>query len=514
MGVTFYIKDFIDPYENDPIDAPNAISPNPTFIHEDEKYEVFKARYVQDSTGQIHSISFERASPTGSGYVWYNAGREDSWATVEVIDDLVQPGGGSCKGIDVDSNDAVHLFYDDWYNNIYYQTNATGSWVKTKIWDSGDGNVDYNAGELIVDGDNKIHVFFGIDPADDQLTHGTNATGSWQFETLDTEQSITSVRGAIMSDDTFVIVYIRKEPYPADYTLEVMTGTWGSWSQETITTVSGRYGTGLPDIDVDSGDNIHLAYCSYDGDQDDVYVHYNTNATGSWVETTIETGTNQQYYYELTVDFLDKIHFTVFDPDSGDPRYYTNVPTLTEAYGNFWDHASTDGTYAGGKWTAVSDPNVLNLYAGDTGDDWGDTLDIDTYKFSSNLSTVTVDMWDKDGVNFYSESDARYVTHTVSGDNGISRIRFTGGSALQLNYLYFTPTGGKLKNYEYENNFVGWFGDGTWAWKVMNWRGNGAYESKVWYHGGANKIAEIAYYHYDGTGFEDGLDYLQETLPS
>ena len=122
--------------------------------------------------------------------VWYDytyydrsaaPGEEGAWV-ITPIDDLDQAGLGRAKGIDVDSNDAAHVFYDDGADNLYYQTNATGSWVSTNIWSSVSGTIGVCGGDLVVDSNDKPHVYFALDTF--ELYHGTNAGGSWEFETI------------------------------------------------------------------------------------------------------------------------------------------------------------------------------------------------------------------------------------------------------------------------------------------------------------------------------------------
>ena len=79
-----------------------------------------------------------------------------SWVTSSTIDSAGNVGG--CTSIAVDSNNKVHISYQDFtYHDLKYATNASGSWV-TSIIDSAGGVGLYSS--IAVDSNNKVHISY------------------------------------------------------------------------------------------------------------------------------------------------------------------------------------------------------------------------------------------------------------------------------------------------------------------------------------------------------------------
>ena len=80
----------------------------------------------------------------------------------------------------IDANDAIHVLYDDFSNGLLkYATNKTGTWVATTIFTD---NVDtyHNAGfGISVDGANKVHIVYTTSGDVVALYYRTDASGSW-----------------------------------------------------------------------------------------------------------------------------------------------------------------------------------------------------------------------------------------------------------------------------------------------------------------------------------------------
>lgn len=274
--------------------------------------------WLETADGWYDYTYYDRSANTGDGGYTY-AG----WLPYVEIDNLTQPGGGSIRGIGVDSDDIVHIAYDDYYNNIYYTTNTSGTIsfdIPTKIWDSGSGDVGYAYGDLVLDSNGKPHIFFSVVK---DVYHGTNAGGSWAFESLGTMANAPLISAAIKSDNTLVVLVSYLDGYPTT-TMKVYEGTWGSWSSSTITPPY-DYITGLPDVVVRSTDVIDITYSTWDEDENDIDIHWATDFVGSFQNTTIATAQDRLYYHELTRDYLNRLHLMLWNGDGGDPEYWTNV---------------------------------------------------------------------------------------------------------------------------------------------------------------------------------------------
>lgn len=92
-----------------------------------------------DSNNKVH-ISYSDPSPIldppGNGYLKYATNASGEWIT-QVIDDK---DAGFFTGIDVDSQDSVHIAYYAWDGSrgrLKYATNASGSWVIETVDENG-----------------------------------------------------------------------------------------------------------------------------------------------------------------------------------------------------------------------------------------------------------------------------------------------------------------------------------------------------------------------------------------
>jgi hypothetical protein len=134
-----------------------------------------------DSYGKAH-ISYFKASDFDLKYATNASG---TWSTSILVNGgALGPFPAYSASIGVDSNNYIHIScYDDASpDSIKYVTNMTGSWVATTI-----ATIGLAAGwktSLAVDSNNKIHVSY-YDSTNDALKYASNASGTWQTETVD-----------------------------------------------------------------------------------------------------------------------------------------------------------------------------------------------------------------------------------------------------------------------------------------------------------------------------------------
>jgi hypothetical protein len=82
-----------------------------------------------------------------------------------------------------DANNAIHVVYDDFNNRLKYATNKAGTWVATTIF-TDNVNTYHNAGfDIAVDGANNVHIVYATSSDGVggvvALYYATDASGSW-----------------------------------------------------------------------------------------------------------------------------------------------------------------------------------------------------------------------------------------------------------------------------------------------------------------------------------------------
>jgi hypothetical protein len=257
----------------------------------------------------------------------YVTNASGSWVTEDV-----DSGKRQYAFMALDSSDNTHIAYDDHATGeLKYATNASGSWVTT-IVDSGLG---YSTGmymltikgaelSVALDSSDKVHISYR-DVTNEDLKYATNGSGSWMTTTVDSSGSVgwhTSV--AVDSSDKVHISY-----YDAtnDH-LKHATNASGSWVTETVDSglgysalYSGRYTS----IAIDTSDNVHIHY--YDATNEEL--KYATNASGSWVIDTVESGLGVIYggcrFTGMVLDSSGKAHISYLDDTNLDLGHATNA---------------------------------------------------------------------------------------------------------------------------------------------------------------------------------------------
>jgi len=263
----------------------------------------------QESGGDIHILAAHANFAGGDGAVVHIWGRYTSWQS-EVIEYVVSGLVRDHTGLVVDSNDDVHVVYDA-VGGITYGKKSGGSWSTTIVSATGGGGND----GLIIDSNDKAHIIYY--DTDGDTKHATNATGSWQIEVVFTGPS-SEIATDIKSDDTIVFTYERSD------VLYCYEGSWGSWSSTSWSYVA--HAIGYPAVAIDSNDKIYIFFSYIDSgdDEDSMDVLQRTDATGSWVESTVISEGVKLYNLYAHIDSQDYIHLMVSNNDDGDPHYYSN----------------------------------------------------------------------------------------------------------------------------------------------------------------------------------------------
>jgi len=217
---------------------------------------------------------------------------------------------GEDTSIAIDSNNKVHISYFDYTTgNIKYATNASDSWVYTTLYGSG----CYGHTSIAIDSNNKVHISYCMGGA---LQYATNVSGyGWDYTSIDPTGDVDVRRTRIVLDsmDKAYISYFDFTPFVLKYA----TNASGSWVN---TTLANGYSNSIA---LDSNNKAHISY--YEKDNSDLT--YATNASGSWVYSTI----NSQGYVSvnsgtsITLDSTNKAHISYYAWSSGDLKYATNA---------------------------------------------------------------------------------------------------------------------------------------------------------------------------------------------
>ncbi|MBI5056463.1 MAG: choice-of-anchor D domain-containing protein, partial [Nitrospirae bacterium] len=102
--------------------------------------------------------------------------------------------------------------------------------------------------------------------------------------------------------------------------LKYTTNASGSWVTSTIDSTGdvGQYTS----ITVDSNIKVHISYFDYTNYD----LKYATNASGSWVTYTIDSTGNVGYYTSIAIDSNNKVHISYYYRTESALKYATNVP--------------------------------------------------------------------------------------------------------------------------------------------------------------------------------------------
>jgi len=147
---------------------------------------------------------------------------------------------------------------------LHYARKASGSWQYETI----ETNVsDIASPEIVVDGFGNVHVCY-YHETDRVMRYGKRSGGSWQISTIPTDGRIGSYVNSSIGTDSGGDPYIC---YVEEDSLMLAYYTSGAWQFEQIDSYVSSDG-GIPSLQIDASDYVHISY--YDG----VCVMYATNS--------------------------------------------------------------------------------------------------------------------------------------------------------------------------------------------------------------------------------------------
>jgi hypothetical protein len=263
-----------------------------------------KYAYNNASTGLWTTLTLPASSPTGS----YGADNFGMYSSISVLD----------------SGFLNIAFYDATSNNLWRMWGG----YSTTMWAYGTNvNSTNGGGEFISMAKDRTtprpHISFckntsGIHGSQ-VLSYATNTSGSWVTTSVDSSSYVglyTSI--ALDSANKAHISYYDGANGNLKHALQNGDGTWTGGISTVDNSINdvGRYTS----IAIDTNDHAHISY--YDATAG--ALKYATDASGSWVKTTIDTG-QAGMYSSITVNPSDNsIHITYYDELNGDLKYATN----------------------------------------------------------------------------------------------------------------------------------------------------------------------------------------------
>jgi hypothetical protein len=315
--------------------ATNASGSCVTSTIDSEGYMGEYSSIAIDSNNKVHISYIDSASNKRD--LRYATNISGSWVTSTIVSE----GWAAHSSIAIDSNNKVHISYEDWSSNdLKYTTNASGSWVTSTI--DSEGNVGYYT-SIAIDSNNKVHISYR-DGTNKDLKYATNSSGSWVTSTIDSE--VYDVEYTSIAIDSNNKVHISYYEYACD--LKYATNASGSWVTSRILHSDDVCWGEYSSIAIDSNNKVHISHHQDEPDGTYYALKYATNASGSWVMSTIDSGGDVGAYTSIAIDSNNKVHISYFDQTNADLKYATNAcappggaPTLLSPSNGATDVSST-----------------------------------------------------------------------------------------------------------------------------------------------------------------------------
>jgi len=262
--------------------------------------------------------------------------------------------------------------------------------------------------DIAVDGSNRPHIAYG----GAQLYHAYFNGAQWKYEVVDNASSAD----ASIAVDAGGKVHIG---YLGNSGLKYATNASGSWVTSTIDSAEG-VGRDTS-IAVDAGGKVHISYRDYTNDD----LKYATNASGSWVTSTIDSAGEVGADTSIAVDAGGKVHISYFD------RTYAGLKYATNASGS-WVTSTIDSAGDVGAFTSIAvdaggkvhmsyfdGTNADLKYATNAAGSWV-TSTIDSVGNVGYFTSIAVDAGGKVHIGYSGDRVLKYATNAyvkVCSDN-------------------------------------------------------------------------------------------------
>ena len=228
------------------------------------------------------------------------------------------------SAIAVDSNGKAHIAYER-DGDIYYITNASGSWITTTL--AADGHREFKP-SIAVDSSGYVHIaHYAGDSSPYWLYYLDNTNGgAWGGELIQTVSvpHPWHLNGGIALDGAGrpYVVYVTYDGNDYEIEMRYHDGTQayspnGGWDKVIIT--DNTVDDDRPSIAVQSNGSTHIAY-QQDGITGIDNLYYTTNVSGSWATTEVVGSSNlDETNPFIALDKNQKPHiaYSVYDFASG-----------------------------------------------------------------------------------------------------------------------------------------------------------------------------------------------------
>ncbi len=352
-----------------------------------------------DANNKAH-ISYFDATTYDLKYATNTSG---TWSTVRVSE-------GSQSSLALAASESIRIAYLNYPDLKYAWCDAecgnTSNWHIEAI-DRSDQVGRYNS--LALDSNDKAHIsyasyYYYHSVYFSDLKYATNASGSWMPEMIDQSRTLSEVTSLALDQND--------KAHISCWNL-YFTNVTGSW----VRAYPGI--KGFTSLALDANNGVYISY--HDNDNDLKYV---TNATGSWVQETVDSIFGAGQHSSLAIDSSGKIHIGYLA--NGSLKYATNRSGSweTEILGegglypslaldsNDKAHISYGSYYGDLKYTT----NITGSWVVETVDGGGG--------YSSSLA---LDSSDKVHISYFHQHTLKYATNP-SGSWEIETIDNSGCS--------------------------------------------------------------------------------------
>ena len=301
---------------------------------------------------------------------------ESVWS-IQTIDPVNAANGDISAAID--TNNAIHVCYFNFNNGLKYATNKTGTWVSTYIQEE-DVNTTVSSGDIAVDGNNNVHIVYNTgllsSPYTAALYYATNSSGSWiktkLVETVNPWTGGFSGSGIIATSNGKVHIAFGN----SDMELRYLNNISGSWSAP-IEIYS--YWTSVrPRLALDSDDNVYIAH--EHGGEGSLWLGV-VNSSGSFVGNTLldgpgYSGTGRSTGWSPNIAFdkaSDSQNRSYWDEDNQSLKLYSadGLTTIDSYETGYWPYSGIALDQNGKVYISFSDAGSSELrYATNKSGSW------------------------------------------------------------------------------------------------------------------------------------------------
>jgi len=244
-------------------------------------------------------------------------------------------GGSSHPAIAVDSEETIHVVWQDSTPGnleIYYKKSTDGgaTWSRSKriTWSS---SYSYDPA-IAIDSNDVIHVVWRDDtPGNWEIYHKKSTDGgtTWSPTRRITWTSGETKGPAIALDSNLNTHVVWHDDLPGNYEIYYKRSTDGGtdWSPAQRLTWTAEYSMD-PDIAVDPGNTIYVAYRDNTPGNEEVYLKRSSSAGKGWDAAKRLTWTSGwSQFSTLAIDGAGGIHLVWDDPTSGNAEIYHKKST-------------------------------------------------------------------------------------------------------------------------------------------------------------------------------------------